>query len=457
MDDKSSRSGMIDMTHGNPIPLIIAFSLPILLANVFQQLYTVVDGIVVGKHVSDQALAAVGVGFPITYMLISIFMGLGVGSSVLVSHYFGQKNTKGIGDTITTMNTFLLVVSLPVTLLGIFTAGPFLKLLNVQADIFELAKLYMIIYYIGLLPQFGYNVNSSIFQGIGDSRTPMVMLAASSILHVILAYMFVVFLPWGVAGVAWSTVLSQYFSWFLSIWYIKKRLPQIGFKMFHMHIDKECFKETLRIGIPTGIQNALFSVGMMVMQPLINQYGTAYIAGYNAAIKVDGFVFMPITALTTAITTYVGQNIGARDLERVKRGVRSTMVIVMGLCLILCSIVIPFRAQLMYLFTDNPEVVERGNAYLVRVIPLYFISTLQYMYIGMLRGAGESLVPTISTLISLWLARVPSAYLLSKYLGGDNMHWCYAIGWVMGLCILIPYYYSGRWKKRIGVDNCVKG
>jgi putative MATE family efflux protein len=319
----------------------------------------------------------------------------------------------------------------------------------VQPDIFDSAKLYMVIYYIGLLPQFGYNVNSSIFQGMGDSKTPLIMLAASSILHIILAYTFVAFLPWGVAGVAWSTVLSQFFSWFLSIWYIKKKHPEIGFNIFHMHIDRQCFKETLRIGVPTGIQNALFSVGMMVMQPLINQYGTAYIAGYNAAVKVDGFVFMPVTALTTSITTFVGQNIGAGSLDRVKKGVSATMVIVMGLCLIMSAIVIPLRFQLMYLFTDSLEVVARGNAYLVRVIPLYFISTLQYMYIGMLRGAGESAVPTIATLVSLWLARVPSAYLLTKYLGGDNMHWCYAIGWVMGLCILIPYYYSGRWKKRI--------
>ncbi len=449
MVNKSRHSDTIDMTQGNPIPIIITFAFPILLGNLFQQLYTVVDGIVVGKHVSDQALAAVGVGFPIIYMLTSIFIGLGVGSSVLVSHYFGQKNMKGIGDTITTMNTFLLTISIPITLFGIFTTGPFLRLLNVQTDIFELAKLYMVIYYIGLLPQFGYNINSSIFQGIGDSKTPLIMLAASSILHIILAYLFVVVLPWGVSGVAWSTVLSQYFSWFLSIIYIKKKLPDIKFRMFHMHIDKQCFKETLRIGVPTGIQNALFSVGMMVMQPLINQFGTAYIAGYNAAVKVDGFVFMPVTAITTAVTTYVGQNIGANKLDRVKKGVKATMVVVMGLCFVMCAIVIPFRSQLMHLFTDNAEVVERGNAYLLRVIPLYFISTLQYMYIGLLRGAGESLVPTIATLVSLWLARVPSAYLLSNYFGADNMHWCYAIGWVMGLCILIPYYHSGKWKKRI--------
>lgn len=448
MENKLEKSSTIDMTEGTPIILISKFALPILLANLCQQLYTVVDGIVVGKHVSDKALAAVGVGFPITYMIISIFMGLSVGSSVLVSHHIGRKNMKGVNETISTMNTFILVIFLPITLFGIFTAGPFLKLLNVNNEIFDLAKLYMIIYYIGLLPQLGYNINSSIFRGMGDSRTPLYILAASSALHILLAYIFVIVKPWGVAGVAWSTVLSQYFSWILSIFLIKKKITQVNFKFFHFFVNKECFKEVLRIGIPASIQNALFSIGMMVMQPFINQYGTAYIAGYNAAIRVDGFVFMPISALTMAITTYVGQNIGANDFDRVNRGMRVTMIVVIGLSFILSLVVVLFRYELTYLFTDNHEVVLRSNAYLLRVIPLYFISALQYMYIGILRGAGETVIPTIATLVSLWLARVPSAYLLSKYFGADNMHWCYSIGWVVGLCILIPYYYSGKWKRR---------
>lgn len=442
-------SNILDMTAGHPVPLITKYAVPILLGNIFQQLYTVVDGMVVGKYVGDGAMAAVGVGFPITYMIISLFIGLGVGSSVLVSQFYGEKNHAGIGKTITTMNSFLLLVSIPVTLLGIITAEPFLRLLNVQDDIIGLARLYMTIYYVGLLPQFGYNINSSIFYGIGDSRTPLKMLAASSILHIILAYLFVVILPWGVAGVAWSTVISQLFSWALSIIAIKVKYPEYGFKLLKINIDKDCFRETLRIGIPTGFQNILFSIGMMVMQPLINSHGVAYIAGYNAAVRVDGFVFMPVTALTNAITTYVGQNIGAGDFDRVKQGIKFSLYVVMGLCAILCAIVLPFRYQLLYLFTDSAEVAARGNAYLLRVIPFYFISTLQYLYIGVLRGAGESLVPTIATLVSLWAARVPSAFLLNKYFGGDNMHWCYVIGWILGLMILLPYYYSGKWKRRL--------
>lgn len=435
-----------DLTRGKPLSLILMFSLPILLGNIFQQLYTVVDGMVVGKHVSTEALAAVGAGFPITYMLTSIFLGIGLGASVLVSQYYGAGNMPRVRQVFSTMHTFLLLISVPLTLLAILTAGPFLRLIDVPDDIFEPSKLYMVVYYLGMLAQFGYNVNASIIQGLGDSRTPLYILVASSVLHIALAWLLVVVVPWGVAGVAWSTVISQYFSWFLSVVVIKRKYPQLEFRFFNLKIDKKCFADSLKVGLPIGLQNALFSFGMMVMQPWINRYGSVYIAGYNAAVKVDGFVFMPVTSLTTAITTFVGQNLGAGRQDRVKQGIRATTVLAIGLCVIMCAVVLPLQDQLMGLFTDDPAVVEAGNAYLIRVIPLYIISTMQYMLIGILRGAGQSLVPTISTLISLWLARVPAAYLLSTYFGGENMHWCYAIGWVVGLAVLVPYYYKGKWR-----------
>ena len=446
---RTANSGAVDMTQGRSLPLILQFSLPILLGSLFQQLYTVVDGMVVGKQVGTEALAAVGVGFPITYMLTSIFLGLGLGASVLVSQHRGRRDMDSVRRVVGSMNAFLLISALPLTLFGILTAGPFLRLLGTDAAIFDDAKLYMLIYYVGLLPQFGYNVNASVLQGIGDSRTPLIILIASSVLHIVLAVLLAVVLPLGVAGVAWSTVLSQLFSWGLSQLFIGRKYPDIHVPLRKSRLHREAFLSTLKLGVPMGLQNALFSVGMMVMQPLINSFGTVFIAGYNAAVKVDGFVFMPVTALAAAITTFVGQNIGANKPDRVREGVRATIILAVGLCALMCALVIPLRSVLMGLFTDNAAVVAAGNAYLLRVIPLYIISTVQYMLIGIIRGAGQALVPTAATLVSLWLARVPAAYLLSRYFGPDNMHWCYAIGWVMGLCILIPYYYFGKWRKSL--------
>lgn len=435
-----------DMTKGKPLPLILGFSLPILLGNIFQQLYTVVDGIVVGRHVSTEALAAVGVGFPVTYMLVSLFLGIGLGASVLVSQYYGAGDIDKVHTVLYTMHTFILIVSIPLTALAIVTAGPFLRLLNVPDDIFEPAKVYMVIYYIGMLPQLGYNVNASAIQGMGDSKTPLYILIASSIIHVVLAWLFVVVLPWGVAGVAWSTVISQAFSWLVSVLVIKFKYPNLGFRFFYLRIDRPCCWASLKVGVPIGIQNALFSLGMMVMQPLINNYGKIFIAGYNAAIRVDGFVFMPVTSIATAITTFVGQNMGAGREDRLNSGIKATSILAVGLCVLLCVGVLPFQDPLLFLFTGDAAVVDAGKAYLIRVIPLYVISTMQYMLIGILRGAGQSLIPTIATLVSLWLARIPAAFLLSTFFGANNMHWCYAIGWAMGLAILIPYYFKGRWR-----------
>jgi len=446
----ATKSGAVDMTSGPSLPLILRFSLPILLGSLFQQLYTVVDGMVVGRQVGTEALAAVGVGFPITYMLTSIFLGLGLGASVLVSQHFGRRDMEGVRRVVGSMNAFLLISAVPLTLFGILTAGSFLRLLGTDAVLFDDAKLYMIIYYLGLLPQFGYNVNASVLQGIGDSRTPLVILIASSVLHIVLAVLLAVVLPLGVAGVAWSTVLSQLFSWALSQWFIGRKYPDVHVPLLKSRLHREAFGATLKLGVPMGLQNALFSVGMMVMQPLINGQGAVFIAGYNAAVKVDGFIFLPVSALAAAITTFVGQNIGAGQPQRVREGIRATSALAVGLCAILCAVVIPLRTVLMGLFTEETAVVAAGNAYLLRVIPLYIISTIQYMIIGVLRGAGQTVVPTVATLVSLWLARVPAAYLLTRYLGPDNMHWCYALGWVMGLCILIPYYYFGKWRKGLG-------
>lgn len=446
----------IDMTAGRPLKAIIPFTVPILLANLFQQLYSVVDGIVVGKNVGDEAQAAVGASFSVTYMMTCVFLGIGIGAAVLVGQYAGAGDRERMRKCVMTMNSFLIVVSIPLTLAAILTAGPFLRLLRVKKDIFSLARTYMIVYYLGMLGQFGYNANAGILQGLGDSRSPLLLLAVSSVLHVILDLFFVMVLHLGVAGVAASTVLSQYFSWWLSIVTIKRLHKKLDCRFAVIRFDRGILKELLRIGLPAGVQNALYSVGILVMQPLINDCGTVFIAGYNAAVKVDGFVFIPCNSLASAATTYVAQNIGAGKPERVRAGVRDILKISVGMCMMLCLIVIPLRSRLMGLFTDDPAVVAAGNAYLLRVIPFYVISALQYVYIALLRGMGISLVPTAAALLSLWLGRVPSAYLLTARFGADNMHWCYVIGWLLGLAIMMPYYHSGRWKKRLsgGNDTC---
>ena len=443
----------VDLTVGRPLKAIVPFAFPILLANLFQQLYSVVDGIVVGKNVGDAAQAAVGASFSVTYLMTCVFLGLGLGASVLTGQYAGAGDRIGIRKSVMTMNSLLIAASLPLTAVAILTATAFLRLLNVQEELFGLARTYMTVYYLGMLGQFGYNANAGILQGLGDSRSPLLILAAGSILNVVLDLLFVVVFRWEVLGVAAATVLSQYFSWGLTIFFLKRLHGDLGCRFTVLRFDGEVLKKLLRIGLPAGLQNALYSVGILVMQPLINGCGTVFIAGYNAAVKVDGFVFIPCNSLASAASTYVAQNVGAGKPERVKEGVRDIIFLSAALCAALCLAVIPLRSVLMGMFTDSPKVVAAGNAYLLRVIPFYVISALQYIFIGLLRGMGISLVPTAAALLSLWLARVPAAYFLTARFGPDNMHWCYVIGWLMGLAIMVPYYACGRWKKRVPMRN----
>ena len=447
------REKKIDMTQGPPLRAVIPFAVPILLANVFQQLYSVVDGMVVGKIVGDRAQAAVGAAFPVTYLMTCVFLGIGVGASVLVAQFSGAGDREKIRKSVESMHSFLILAALPLMAFAVLTASPFLRLLRANDEIFGLARTYMVVYYLGMLGQFGYNANAGILQGLGDSRSPLLILGASSLLNVGLDLFFAAVLGLGVAGVALATVISQYFSWAMSMVLLRRKYPELGCRFAAIRFDGAVLKELLRIGLPAGLQNALYSVGIMVMQPLINQCGTVFIAGYSAAVKVDGFVFIPCNSLAAATTTYVAQNVGAQAPERVKKGVAQITGLSVLLCLVLCGFVIPLRSQLMRLFTDDPAVVRAGNAYLVRVIPFYVISALQYIYIALLRGMGISLIPTAAALLSLWAARVPAAYLLTARFGADNMHWCYVIGWLLGLAILMPYYHSGRWRKRLDTQK----
>ena len=430
----------IDMTVGKPLASVIPFAVPILLANIFQQLYSVVDGIVVGKNIGDAAQAAVGASFSVTYMMTCVFLGLGIGASVLMGQYVGAGDRDNMKKCVMTMHSFLIVCSIPLVLIAIFTAGPFLKLLRANDEIFGLAKTYMTIYYLGMLGQFGYNANAGILQGLGDSRSPLLILAASSTLNILLDLVFVVVFGWGVAGVATATVIAQYTSWIMSMIILKRSHPELECHFLGISFDKMVLKEILRIGLPAGLQNALYSIGIMVMQPLINSCGTVFIAGYNAAIKVDGFVFIPCNSIASATTTYVAQNYGANRPDRIRSGVIDITKVTIAMCVVLCAIVLPLRSVLMGMFTNEPQVIAAGNAYLVRVIPFYVISALQYIFIALLRGMGISMVPTLAALASLWIGRVPSAYLLTNLFGQNNMHWCYLIGWLFGLVIMVPYY-----------------
>lgn len=447
---ENKKAAGVNMTEGNPTRLILFFAFPLLVGNILQQFYNMVDSMVVGNFAANgtAALAAVGTAFPVIFMLTSLFNGVGQGATILVSQYYGANDMYGVKRTVDTIYIFLFAISIPITIIGVLISRPMLILMKTPAETLPLAVTYIRIIFVGTLASFGYNINSGILQGLGDSKRPLLFLAISAIINIVLDLVFVIAFHWDVAGVAWATVIAQLFSFLFGIYYINKRGDLFNISIKDLEFDGYILKESIRIGIPTGIQNLLFSLASIALQGLINSYGSVFMAGFNGATKIDAFAFLPLVSFSAAITTYVGQNIGAGLKDRVNKGVKSALMLTIGVSIAIAVVLIPLREVLMRLFSQDPAVINEGVQFLNRVLPFYSILGVVFVLNGALRGAGETLVPMIGSLISMWLARVPAAYILAHFFGGANLYFSYPIGWVIGLVIAASYYLKGPWKEK---------
>lgn len=451
---KRSLAGVTDMTLGNPYELIFVFSIPLLIGNVFQQLYNMVDSIVVGNFVGEKALAAVGTGFPIIFMMSSLFMGIGIGATIMISQFYGAKDIENIENTVNTIYSAMMIGAIPLTIAGILLGDPLLRLMKVPDDgTLGMAKIYLIVVFVGIIGNLGFNINSGILQGLGDSRTSLLFLLIATIINIVLDLLFTVAFGWGVFGVAFATIIAQFCSWVFGIRFINRHFAYIHIQVFKFKFDGSLFKEALKLGIPSGIQQALFSVGIMVMQALVNSYGSAFMAGFNGANKIDTFAFMPIQSFAAAVTTYVGQNVGAAQLERVKSGTRAGLVLSIGSSIVISAVIYPMSALFMHMFNQNPEVISAGVAYLHCVLPFYALLALLFTLNAVLRGAGEMIIPMISIFVSLWLARVPTAYFIAQYWGKEYIYLSYAVGWFLGAIISLVSYKTGKWKNKSIVSS----
>lgn len=445
LKNKGNNNSIKTMTEGSPLKIILAFSFPMLIGNVFQQLYNMVDSIVVGNYVGKLALAAVGTGFPIIFMMAAMFIGLGLGATILISQYIGAGDIKNVQKTAQTIYTAMILGSIPISIIGIFLSKPILILINTPADALPMANTYMIIIFAGMIGSFGYNINAGILQGFGDSKSSLLFLVIATVINIVLDLVFVIVFHWGVAGVAIATIIAQAFSWIFGIVYMRKRYEILRFSILKFKFDKEIFKKILKLGLPTGIQQTLFSIGIISLQSLVNSYGSDFIAGFNAANKIDTFAFMPIQSFSNAVTTFTGQNIGARKLERVHQGLKTAIALSVLVC-ILCLAVIPAGPFLLGMFNSDPAVIEAGMIYLSNVMPTIALLAIVFSLNGVMRGAGESIIPMVGAIVSLWLGRIPAAYFIANNFGKEYMFFSYGVGWLIYLMISGPYYLSGKWK-----------
>jgi len=421
-----------------------------LVGNVFQQLYNVVDSVIVGKFIGKAALAAVGTSFPIIFMLISFIIGITMGFTVVVSQYFGARDMDQVKKAINTLYIFLFFASLLLSVAGILLSGTIFRMIGLSPSVIPQAKLFLDIYLAGIIFLFGFNGTSAILRGLGDSRTPLYFLIISVVVNIILDIIFIVGFGWGVGSAAFATIISEAGAFFTLVLYLNRYHKVVRFSFTDLKFDKEIFRKSIRIGLPTGFQQTFVALGMLALYGIVNRFGLDTNAAFSVAARIDNFAAMPAMSFAIALSTFVGQNLGANKPERVKRGFHTTLFMTTIITLITSLVTVFFGEFLMKMFTDDPQVIEIGKKYLVIVGAFYILFSSMFIVGGVMRGAGDTLIPMFITLFALWVIRIPLAYLLSQqsWLGVYGIWWSIPIGWATGLMLSYLYYLSGRWKKK---------
>lgn len=444
---------MKDLTTGHEGRSIFLFAMPMFIGSLFQQLYNTADSIIVGRFIGKNAMAAVSGANPIMFLLASLLIGICLGFSILLSQFYGSKDTEKVVATIDTASIFVVLSSIVITILGLTFCGSILKFMNTPSIVFDQSKLYLTIIFAGIFFSAGYNFISSVLMGLGDSVTPLYFLIFASILNILLDLVFIVKLGMGVEGVAFATVISQGASFIISVIYLNKKHPLLKIKMKNLIYDNDIFKMGLKLGIPSGIQQMLFAFGNIALQTLVNNYGTSAMAAFGAGSKVETFIALPIMNLGSAVSTFVAQNIGAGEKERVKRGVKSSIKMALYMSLVISALIIIYRSNLILLFNSDKDVVSIGSQYLLIIGPFFVFIGISFILSSAIKGAGDSMFAMLSSVFSLWLVRIPAAYILSKFFGVNGIWMGIPIGWILGLIITYVYYRLGYWRSKSVVSH----
>lgn len=444
---------MRDLTTGKEAGLIFRFALPMVIGNMFQQLYNIVDSIIVGKYLGTEALAAVGASFPIFYTLIAFVIGIGSGATVVISQYFGARDFEKVKKAIGTIYLFMLGAGIVLTVFGILMSRQIFSMLNIGEDVMPQAITYFQIYMVGMVGFFGFNGTASVLRGLGDSKTPLLFLSLATVANIFLDLLFVVVFKWGIAGAAWATVIAQAGGFVSAIIYLNRRDHLIHFSLKSLSFDRFTFWQSVRIGLPTGFQQTFVALGMMALIRIINNFDTVALAAYTAASRIEALAAMPAMNLASALSAFVGQNLGAGRIDRIKNGVWATQKMAWTISITVMILVIFLGDELMSLFNNDPEVIQHGKEYLIIVCSFFVVFSSMFVLHGMLRGAGATLIPMFITLISLWIIRIPLAVFFSSKIGETGIWWSIPSGWIVGLAGTWIYYKTGLWKKKTLVKN----
>ena len=449
--------GAQDMTVGIPLDVLMRFSVPLLIGNFAQQLYNTVDSVIVGRYIGDTALAAVGTAGPILNLLLVLFMGIATGASILSAQFFGARDRERLSRTVG--NTLLLVLGsgIGMSVIGYLLTPFLIGLTNPPAEVAEGAIIYLRIIFIGFLGGGAYNIISGVLRGVGDSVNPLIYLILASLLNIALDLYFVARLNMGIAGVAWATIIAQALSGLLCVLRVLRMRDLMEISRRTLRPEGTILRRLCGLGIPAGVTSAIFSASAILVQGLVNSMGTAVIATNVAVMRVDGFAMMPNFTFGTAATTYTGQNIGARETARLKSGMKDMLKLALTVSVILVLGIILFGKNLISLFTQTPEVIELGRQGLLWLSFGYICFAVTQVLQGVMRGAGDTLVPMWISIICTVILRMPLAYLLagltrSAEFPQGSPQAIFAsllISWVMGMLMSVAAYRIGFWRKKL--------
>lgn len=445
-----------DMTVGSPWKSIVIFTLPMIIGNIAQQLYSTVDSVVVGKYIGDNALAAVGSAMPILNMLLVLFIGISAGATIMVSQYFGARNREKLSYTIGNSITITLVACVLLIVAATPFIRPVLVMLNTPKSILDGCTDYLTISLVGIAGMAFYNILSGIIRGLGDSFSALIYLLVATVINIVLDVYFVASLDMGVGGVALATVIAQTVSSILCLIKLARMQEVFDFGLKYLKPASHYVVKTIKLGLPSGLTQAIFSSAMIIVQSLTNQFGEQFIAANVVIMRVDGFAMMPNFSFGMALTTYAGQNVGAKLYDRVTKGAKQGTLIAVGCSAVITGIILIFGKGLMGIFTETKALVDMSY-YLMLILAFGYIAVAVTQSLsGIMRGAGDTMTPMWISLITTVAVRVPLAYGISfltrtpylPYGRCECIQISLLISWVMGAVFTALFYARGKWKTK---------
>lgn len=445
----------VDMTVGKPWENILIFTVPMLIGNIAQQLYNTVDSVVVGNFVGDNALAAVGSAGPILNLLIVLFIGISMGASIMVSQYFGAKNRKDLSCTIGNCIILTALASIFVMVVATILTRPLLLLLKTPDSILDWCTSYLHILFIGSAGLAYYNILSGVLRGLGDSISALVYLIVASILNIILDLVFVVYFGMGVDGVALATAIAQAISALLCVRRLMQMKDLFDMNREYLKMTKYHSMSIIRLGVPSGVTQAIISMAMLIVQSLTNSFGEQFIAANVIVMRVDGFAMLPNFSFATAMTTYAGQNVGAGAYDRVVKGAKQGTFMALGTSAVITGLILLFGKPLMGIFTSTESLVILSMN-LMRILAVGYIAmAVTQSLSGVMRGAGDTMTPMWISLVTTIIVRVPLAYGMvyltrsAQYPQGrkECIFISLLISWIIGALATAAFYRRGKWRK----------